>query len=322
MKLINSLTLSLVVLLATGCRNNTTYPAEERGGYSRQQIGELSKEYGPPVHLADLEDKAIRESSGIVASHSNPDLFWTHNDSGGGPILFAVDRRGRTQATWSVTGARAVDWEAIAIAPGTRPGSAFLYVGDIGDNSGRRREIVVYRVPEPLVAPSGTATTKSAPQKTEPVEAIHLRYPDGKHDAESLAVHPASGDLYVITKTRSMTTGAAVYKLTPPFSLSSVNTLKKVADISIPGLFPGMITAADISPDGRKVIMCDYFNGFELNLSEGSGGFNDIWKEKIAIIRLGLRPQGEAICYRLDGRAIVATSEKRPARLIEVELKH
>ena len=35
-----------------------------------------------PAQIATLEDRRITESSGVVASRRNPDLFWTHNDSG------------------------------------------------------------------------------------------------------------------------------------------------------------------------------------------------------------------------------------------------
>ncbi|MDT4896907.1 MAG: hypothetical protein QOH25_1984 [Acidobacteriota bacterium] len=328
MKVVIVSILCLVVIITSACHNVTSQSSEEkRRGTAKAdrnhpfaETGELSKAYGTPVHLADLEDKAIDESSGIVASRRHPDFFWTHNDSGDGPFLYAFDRRGGKRGTWRVTDAKAVDWEDITAGPGTQPGQSFLYVGDIGDNSKERREIIVYRVAEPVITGADADTNRFEPQQTEPAEAIHLRYADGKHDAEALAVHPITGDLYIITKTRNTTSAAAVYKLSAPFSTSTVNTLEKVGDIRVPSLFPGMITGADISPDGRKIILCDYFNAYEMSLPERSGGsFDDLWKQPVAIVRLGMRQQGEAVCYRLDGQAILATSENSPAALIEVE---
>jgi hypothetical protein len=322
------LILSLLSMITSGCDLVATQSSEEKGRGSAKagrnhplaESGEISKAYGSPVHLADLEDKAIDESSGIVASRRQPGIFWTHNDSGDGPFLYAFDRRGGKRGTWRVTGAKAFDWEDIATGPGTQPGQSFLYVGDIGDNSKARREIIVYRVAEPVITEADADTNRFEPQETQPAEAIHLRYADGRHDAEALAVHPVTGDLYVITKTRKATSAAAIYKLAAPFSTSKINTLEKVGDIRIPALFPGMITGADISPDGRKIILCDYFNAYELSLPErSSNSFDDIWKQPMAIIRLGMREQGEAVCYRLDGQAILATSENSPAALIEVQ---
>jgi hypothetical protein len=318
-----------IVMFTTACDSSRSQPGEGRrkgaskAGRNQPTIeagGEGSKAYGQPVHLASLQDKAIDESSGLAASRRNPGIFWTHNDSGDGPFLYAFDRAGGKRGTWHVAGAKAFDWEDIAAGPGNQPGRAYLYVGDIGDNDKDRDGIVVYRVAEPAVTEAEADTNRLEPAETEAAEAIHLRYPDGAHDAESLAVHPTTGDLYVITKTKGASAAAAVYKLAAPFSLTGVNTLVKVSAIRTPGLLPGMITGADISPDGRKIVLCDYFNAYELSLPEAAGGkFDDIWKQPVAIVRLGQRPQGEAICYRLDGRAILATSEDSPVMLIEVE---
>jgi hypothetical protein len=322
MKVISAI-LYLIVSLTTACNLVTSRPGDKEKKRSHQPYtvsGEVSKEYGTPVHLADLEDRAIDESSGIAASRRYPDLFWTHNDSGDGPFLYAFDRQGRKHGTWRVMGAKADDWEDIASGPGPQPGQSYLYVGDIGDNGKDRREIIVYRIAEPRVTAIAAASDRSAPERTEPAEAIRLRYPDRRHDAEALAVHPVTGDLYVITKTRNTTAASGVYKLAAPFSTSTVHTLEKVSGLIIPSLLPGMITGADISPDGRRIILCDYFNAYELNLPEGSNNkFDDIWKQTPVTVKLGPRPQGEAICYRLDGRAILATSEASPAPLIEIE---
>lgn len=308
--------LCLTAVLTSACHSATSRPGDRD-----QKIPEgsnISKAYGTPAQIAELEDGAIDESSGVVASRRNPGLFWTHNDSGDGPFLYAFDRKGGKRGTWRVTGARALDWEDIAAGPGTGgAGQPSLYIGDIGDNGKKREEIIVYRVTEPVVTASDAGTDRNEPRQTEPAEAIRLRYPDGQHDAEALAVHPSTGDLYVITKTRG-TTPAGVYKLAAPFSSSTINTLERVSQLSTPGLYPGMITGADISPDGRKIILCDYFNAYELGLPASSGGkFEDIWKQSISIVGLGARPQGEAVCYRLDGQAILATSEGSPAALIE-----
>jgi hypothetical protein len=205
----------------------------------------------------------------------------------------------------------------VAAGPGPAQGQSYLYVGDIGDNDKDRKEVVVYRVAEPAVTPDDAQTSWTEPQQTAPAEAIRLKYPDGRHDAEALAVHPATGDLYVITKTRNPAVAAGVYKLAAPYSVETVNTLQKIGEVRVPSLFPGMITGADISPDGSRVVLCDYFNAYEL-VSAAGGRLDEVWKQKPAVVRLGSRPQGEAICYTLDGQSILATSEGSPAAVTEV----
>ena len=79
-----------------------------------------------PLQIATLEDRSIRESSGVVASRKNPGLFWTHNDSGDGPFVYAFDRAGRGRGTFRVEGAKALDWEDIAAGAGPEAGRAYL----------------------------------------------------------------------------------------------------------------------------------------------------------------------------------------------------
>src|ERR1051325_7918903 len=92
-------------------------------------------EFEEPVQIATLENQAINESSGIAASRRNQGLFWTHNDSGDDAFLYAIDRQGKHRGTWRVKGARAQDWEDIAVWKDAKSGTSYIYVGDIGNNS-------------------------------------------------------------------------------------------------------------------------------------------------------------------------------------------
>ena len=307
--------LCLCLLALNGCEHAASTP-QAGANNSRTK----SNAYEPPVRLAELEDDAITESSGIVASRRNPDIFWTHNDSGDGPILYAFDRKGKNMGRWRVAGAQAVDWEDIAAGPGPQPGVSYLYIGDIGDNVSRRESITVYRVAEPSITSHGDSSSRAVQQVTEEAEAIRLKYPDGKHDAETLMVHPTTGDIYIITKSLRITSG--VYKLKAPYSASVVNTLERLGEISVPNLAAGLITGGDISPDGRRVVLCDYLAAYEVSLPANlADNFDQIWKQPMETIELGQRRQGESVCYRLDGQAILATSEKQPTPLIEVKRK-
>jgi hypothetical protein len=272
--------------------------------------------YGPPRVLGRLDDPAINESSGLVASRNNPSLYWTHNDSGDGPNIYALDEQGARRGTWRVRGASARDWEDIAAGPGPQAGFSYLYLGDIGDNEGRRSEIIVYRVKEPTIKPADSSSTKLKPLVTEDAEVIRLRYPDGAHDAESLLVHPVTGDLYIVSKVPFA--NPIVYKAAAPLNTNGPTTLKRIAELNIPSLFGGLVTGGDISPDGLRVALCDYVDGYELVLGDARAPFDQIWKQPLKPVDLGKRKQGESIAYRLDGRALLATSEGAHPPLIEV----
>ncbi len=124
-----------------------------------------SQEIAPGVRLlARMSDLRIKESSGVVASRRFPNVFWTHND-GGGPkkqVLYAIDRQGKTLASFPVTGATFHDWEDIAIDD-----AGHLYLGDIGNNDSKRDTLAVYEIDEP-----------------DPASACRFRFPETRVDAE------------------------------------------------------------------------------------------------------------------------------------------
>ena len=275
--------------------------------------------YGTPTRITNLKNPAIDESSGIAASRTNPGIYWTHNDSGDGPLVYAFDATGESRGVFRVAGAQARDWEDMAIGPGPERGQSYLYLGDIGDNDKVRTEIVVYRVAEPKLTPADKTSTKARPKATAAADTIRLRYPDGKFDAETLLVHPVTGNLYIITK--AMLANAVVYEAAAPLVSGQVTTLKRIAEIKVPSLLGGALTGGSISPDGHRVALCDYLQGYEVVLPRSSKNFNDVWKQKITGFNLGQREQGESITYRADGKALLATSEGKRPPLIQVELK-
>lgn len=276
--------------------------------------------YKPPVHLVNLENRSVKESSGIAASRRNADILWTHNDSGDGPFIYAFDRRGKHRGVWRITGAQAVDWEDMAIGPGPTRGRSYLYIGDIGDNLRKRNQITIYRVAEPQITPKDASSTVQKPLKTEAADVIRLKYPDGKYDAETLLIHPLTGSLYIITKVRGA--AARVYKLKAPAPKSGASTLSFVREFRFPNPFLGFVTGGDISPDGHRVVISDYLGACELILPDKRGmAFDEIWKQSPLPVDIGgfpgVRRQGESICYRADGLALLATSEGLPCPLIE-----
>lgn len=310
----------LLALFCGACDNKAT-SKKERGASKSAKTSPSparpsaadSGNYSSPVRLADLEDRDISESSGIVASRLNPGVYWTHNDSGDAPFIYAFDRSGKSKGVWRVTGARALDWEDIAA--GLVEGTPYLYVGDIGDNKRNSRVITVYRFAEPDTESARSNSTADAHQ-TAPAEALQLEFPDGKHNAEALLIHPRTSDLYVITKTKSET--CKVYKAQAPFDASAIIQLAFVSELQLPSVSGGVVTGGDISPDGQRVVLCDYFGAYEMSLPRADADFDTIWQQPLAPVELGFRRQGEAVCYRPDGKAILATSEDTPTPLIEV----
>jgi hypothetical protein len=180
----------------------------------------------------------LTEASGAAASLRTPGIVWVQNDSRG-PQLFAVDQTGAQRGRVHVTAADAVDWEDLAVAP--CDGGSCLYVGDVGDNAGKRPAVTVYRIHEP--APGDPATF--------PAEAFRATYPDGSHDAEAIFALPQGG-VFVLTK--GETGAAALYRYPEPMRAGNTARLQRVAEFSDAKVKRRLrFTGAAASSDGRWV---------------------------------------------------------------------
>ena len=272
-----------------------------------------SQQFQKPKNVGRLQNKDITESSGIAASYCQNGVYWTHNDSGDGPFIFAIDESGKDLGRWRVVNARNTDWEDIAASKDSS-GKCYLYLGEIGNNKLERSEAGIYRVAEPTLAAAGQPGTAA---DTEPAELLRFRYPDKPHNAESLLENPQTGMLYILTK--RVDGPAFIFRLQPDFNAKEPAVAEKIGEISVPSVPNGLLTGASISPDGKHVIICDYTAGYELTLPPGDTNFEDIWKQKPVVVDLGDRKQGEAVTYSADGSSILVTSEGKGAVIFKID---
>ena len=232
-----------------------------------------------------ITDERVTESSGLALSHRHPHTVWTVNDSGDSARIFGVDTRtGRTVALHTFD-APVRDVEALAVTPGGR-----VLVGDIGDNTASRDQVRVFWFDEP-----GLGTTSGGWASWE------LVYPDGPHDAESLAVDPATGRVVVVTKGRD----GAVYALPEEPSRQGRNRLERL------GSAPTGATDAVYLHDGSALAVRTYTRLYLLDPRT--------WSVTATRI-LPLQPQGETLALAPDGRSLLAGSEGRRSLVQRVDL--
>ena len=213
----------------------------------------------------------LRESSGLAISRTQPGILWSHNDSGDGPNLYAVDMSGKLLAKFRMANALARDWEDIAAGPcpdemakTAPPKSECLYIADTGDNDQVRPEVTIYIVVEPRVGDPG------AQARPLTARSFHYRYPDKPTDAEALAVLP-NRDLTIVSKGRNGTIDF--------FSISAETVARAIASgetvtarlVGDTGIKPEprtgqLVTAAAISPDGMTLAVRTYYEVYFFRL--------------------------------------------------------
>ena len=182
--------------------------------------------------IGTIKSRAITESSGLVASHQFPGVFWTHNDGSKKKSLYAIDRQGNTLAEFKLSNITLEDWEDLASF-----GEQHLLIADIGNNNAKPREIAVHEVAEPNPKSSAGAVTVQ--------RSWHLRYPAKPFDAESLFAWQTFG--YLVSKVTD-DRQAEIYR----FALTNQNgpaVLEFVTKLKI----DSPVAAATLSSDGRRL---------------------------------------------------------------------
>jgi hypothetical protein len=244
------------------------------------------------IQTATALPVGLEETSGVAVSRAHAGIVWTHNDSGGDPEVSAVRSTGELVARVRLTGARAVDWEDIALGP--CPTGTCLYVADIGDGDAKRPQVDLYRAPEP----------DPVRDRQVPVERFTVRYPDGPRDAEALFVLP-SGEVFVVTKGRSE--AVELYRYPLPLRAGETVTLEHVATLA-DGAQPLelQVTGAAASSSGEWVAIRTYKH---LALRRTSDLLAGVTAPALFVnLEAVGEAQGEAVDL-LDNGAVILTSE-------------
>lgn len=277
---------------------------------------------------AAFQSPQLTESSGVAVSRAYPGVVWSHNDSGDGPYVYATDRLGSNRGRLTVAGARAIDWEDMALGPcpvrfrqrPRVPPPTCLYLADTGDNLGFRPFVTVYVIPEPEPPQSAGDTLGM----THAAAVLQLRYPDGSLDVEAIYVSPRDTALYLVSKGATRGSAIRVYRVDRR-SWSRRDTTRSIAVASLvqtldidPSPEAGrVITGAAVRPDGRVVALRTYTEVYLFY--PGVHGRLSPARERPCDIS-GIDSGGEAVAFDGD-TTLVLTSEasgRRPGRISTV----
>lgn len=189
----------------------------------------------------------IDESSGLETTDNGE--FWSFNDSNGAPALYQFDTTGTLNRVLNISNATNVDWEDIA-----QDDEGNLYVGDFGNNDNDRQDLVIYKLSEPDINDSDNVVMASRIEFSYP-EQTTFPPTDSEmfFDVESMF---AKGEfLYLLTRDRSdpFVGKTSLYRLpNVPGTYDATFVMDFFTDNNKD---KGQITAADLSPDGKTLVM-------------------------------------------------------------------
>ncbi|AWW30133.1 hypothetical protein DN752_08365 [Echinicola strongylocentroti] len=246
---------------------------------------------GKEVGLVDR--KLLKEASGLAASREYDNMLYTHNDSGGEPVVYKLDSVGRVKGEINLEGTRNRDWEDIAVGPDASGDKSYVFVGEIGDNDGKYPSISLLRFEEPV---EDSTSISVKPHKTK------LTYPDGPRDAETLMVDPWNGDVYIVSKRDS----SNVLYRAPADKLDDEEVeLEPLQKLPIT-----MSVGGDISPDGKEIIIKNYWVIYHWTRKEGESIAEALSRSPMQLPYVP-EPQGEALTFSKNGSSFFSLSEER-----------
>jgi hypothetical protein len=182
----------------------------------------------------------VAESSGMAMTNS--DKIWSHNDSGGKNELYCIDFKGNILRTLIISNATNIDWEDL-----TTDKQKNIYIGDFGNNNNVRKDLVIYRIPDPESFSENLVEAETIKFSFEDQTSFPPPASDKNFDVEAMVWR--SDSLFLFTKDRSSPItgytkmyklaarpGTQVARLAGSFYLGNTTTAARV-------------TSADIDPE-------------------------------------------------------------------------
>lgn len=266
--------------LFSGCQNDDVDAAEE-------VVEIIFKE---PI-LTPIVPGLIDETSGMADSRSTENALWIQEDGGNPAELTLISYAGEIIKRLPVKNTINRDWEDMTLVKDLSSGKNKIYLADIGDYNIQYDTYDIYRFDEP------TANDL----EINNVEKIQFRYDDGPHDADAILVDKNTHDIFIITK---RDTRSGIYKITYPQDPSAINTAVFEHSLEYSG-----VTSAAISPDGNQIIIKTYTH-LNYYLKKENELLPVALKRKPQSIPYTMEAQGEAICWKKDGKGFFTLSER------------
>ena len=262
-----------------------------------------------PKFLSELPNE-VSETSGLFFHNGR---LWTHNDSGGKPILYALDTT-TFQIVQRITlkNVKNKDWEDVCTD------GESVFVGDFGNNKGNRKNLRIFTFPLSAIPNEGDAAIE--------VDSILFRFADQTrfakkkhtHDFDCEAIFATEEHLYLLSK--GWKTGTTRLYQLPKAPGDYVAEVVNGFDSQ------GLITGADYDRENHVLVIVGYVKS--------------IWKPFLSIIfdfdeagvKLSNRrmempqltgAQTEGICFFDHGRCYISaeTSPTMTTRVFEADFR-
>lgn len=241
---------------------------------SCQSMGELK-------FIADIDNVLTEVSAVEVTRHS--DFIWVIEDSGNSNNLYGLNVKGHIKRSITISNAKNEDWEDL-----TSDSEGNIYIGDFGNNKEERQSFQIYKVSHKDLDKSTTTA--------ELIEFKLTKYQDSK-DFEAFFLF--NNIFYIFSKEKQKfvvlkvpnTAGTHVAEVHAHYTLKDNDN---------------RITSADISDDGKTIVLLNHDKLWELSNFKANNFFSGQIKSKA----FGHRTQKEGICFGIKNTVLITDERK------------
>lgn len=256
-----------------------------------------------PEFKAELPE-TVRETSGLFFHNGR---LWTHNDSGGKPILYGLDTT-TFEVVQKITLANVKnkDWEDVC-TDGER-----VYVGDFGNNKGKRKNLRIYVFPLSAIPDSGDVSVAVDSIRFSFADQTEFKHEKHNHDYDCESIFATDSLLYMFSK--GWATGTTrLYRL-PKEPGTYVAEVVNGFDSQ------GLITGADYDRESGILVLVGYVNKIWLPFLYLIYDFDDMGtnlSNRRFDLHNYLGSQTEGICFYDKGKCFLS-SETSPTAISRV----
>jgi hypothetical protein len=267
-------------------------------------------EQPPHKQVVTVQSASIDENSGIDLSYKYPNAAWTHNDSGGKPLLYLISLvTGETLATIKLENAINSDWEDIATFQ--KNGKSYIVVGDVGDNQRHRQEYQLCLLEEPDFVLGNPATLV-----VNNWLDCRFQYEDGSKNCEAIGVDLVDNQIILLEKVyHKVAETPGIYTLPLPGKNTLHGVARRISEVALKNF-----SALDISDDGLTLIARAYHAGYVFRRFHEQSWPEIIARKTPQVFEFPMQLQGEGVCFSTTHNTVLISTEKVRQPIFEVTL--
>ena len=257
-----------------------------------------------------LLPEEVKETSGLFFHNGR---LWTHNDSGGKPILYGLDTTTfEVVQTITLANAKNKDWEDVCTD------GENVYVGDFGNNKGKRKNLRIYTFPLRDIPKEGNVSITVDSIRFSFGDQTEFKHEKQQHDYDCEAMFATNDALYLFSK--GWATGTTrLYRL-------SKTPGTQVAEVVNGFDSQGLITGADYDRENGILAIVGYVNKIWLPFLYLIYDFDDMGTNlpnRRFELHNYLGHQTEGICFYDKGKCFLSaeTSPTSTSRVFTIDFR-